>query len=301
MRLYIDNRERSLSEVLTGIGVSYILNPLDIGDIDILGAHGQRFLFERKTPSDLAASLRDGRFKSQKDRLLGVLQREPSTAVAYILEGQLSENNSQRINGRVTVGTLRSLLNTIQLRYRIPVISTRNVKGTAILIQSVCKQLQTKPEFCPVGSGGNEGCAGHADVMPSIEKNTRRDNGSVWSTMLTAIRGISKKTASSIVSHFETIHPGGIAICMRDNTIDEFKDELQSIRINNRRLSKKIVQQMIELFYPRYGRSPSSSETTDEPTDEPVINERTPYNPGICDMYIRSSTSPSLEEIPISG
>ena len=272
MRVYIDNRERTLSEVLDGMELPYSSSPLDIGDIDIIGPKGQRFLFERKTLPDLAASLRDGRFKSQKDRLLGVLQREPSTSVAYILEGHLSDNNAQRINGRVTIGTIRSLLNTIQLRYRIPVITTRNIKGTALLVQSIYNQLVKKPDFCPIGSGGSEGCAGHADILPSIKQNTRRDNGSMWTSMLTAVRGVSNTTATYIVSHFESVCLGGIITYIQTNDIDEFRNELESIRITNRRISKKIVHSIIDLFYPEVGRSATNSESS----SDPICNERIP-------------------------
>lgn len=301
MRVYIDNRERSLMDILTGLDVSYISKTLDIGDIDVVGPNGQRFLFERKTLPDLAASLRDGRFKSQKDRLLGVLQREPSTAIAYVLEGYLGENNSSRINGRVTIGTIRSLLNTIQLRYRIPVITTRNIKGTGMLIQSICKQLETKPEFCPIGSGGSEGCAGHADIMPSIKKNTKRDNSSIWISMLTALQGVSNSISSHIVSHFESLPAGSISSYIREHTDDDFLKELQGIRINNRRIGKKIIRKLVELFYSDPIRSRTTSETSEpsepsEPseTSEPSeSNIRRTYHPGIDDIYVYSrSISP---------
>lgn len=286
MRVYIDNRERSLLEILPSLEVPHSSKPLDIGDIDILGPKGQRFLLERKTLPDLAASLRDGRFKSQKDRLLGVLQREPATAIAYVVEGILPENDHQKISGRVTVGTIRTLLNTIQLRYRIPVITTRNVRGTAILVRSIYRQLVNKPEFAPVGSGGNEGCAGHADVMPQIKKNTKDDNGSVWTSMLTAIRGISQTTSSRIVSHFENIHPEGLIHYVRENDYTEFRNELDRIRHNNRRIPKKSCERISRLFYPNT-REPAISEdsTTSSSSNEHTTNHREAYNPGIVDVY----------------
>lgn len=288
MRLYLDTRERILGEVLDGNGIPFTSKPLDIGDIDIIGPIGQRFLLERKTLSDLAASLRDGRFKSQKDRLLGVLQRESSTAVAYVLEGYLGDNDLRRVNGRVTVGTLRSLLNTIQLRYRIPVITTRNIKETATLIGSICKQLENKPEFCPVGSGGNSGCAGHADVMPQISKNTRDDPGSIWTSMLTAVRGVSRKTSSGIISHFETITPGGIIQYMREHTKEAFSSVLCEIRMNKRRIPKKIITKLVELFYPDTSTATESNDVSDS-------NVRVPYHPGIQDMYVRSPSPEHIE------
>lgn len=297
MRVYIDNRERTLVDILTSIGVPHVSRQLDVGDIDMFGESGQRFILERKTLPDLAASLRDGRFKSQKDRLLGVLQREPATAIAYVVEGDLGENDLRKIQGRVSIGTIRSLLNTIQFRYRIPVITTKNIRGTALLIRSVYKQVLSKPDFCPVGSGQNAGCAGHADLMPKIRRNRRTDNGSLWTSMLTAIPGVSNKISSGVVSHFEGISQGGIVSYVRTHSKQEFQDCVQTVRINGRRLAKKVSARIISLMYPDTPRLSESSDDTDDAGDITIpdanTNPReTSYHPGVIDMYVSSSPLP---------
>ena len=81
VKLIVDNREGSVIDQLKQLGVSHELMNMDLGDFEIQGTQGQRFIFERKTWKDLAASLADGRFKNQKDRLCGVLQREPRASV----------------------------------------------------------------------------------------------------------------------------------------------------------------------------------------------------------------------------
>lgn len=244
----IDIREHSLHESLRLLDISFNPITLDIGDIDIQGTKGQRFLFERKTIEDLAASLRDGRFKEQKDRLLGVLQREPMTAIAYIIEGRLGFNLKRIINGRITVGALISLLNTLQLRYRIPVVFTGGVSETAIYIQCILNRLSTEPDFCPVSDGSNAGCFEHTSLLPRIATNRKTDRNSILTSMLTAIPNVSHKISSSIIEWFDTKYEGMMNY-MKNHTYQDFDKELFSIKISGRTISKKIREILIDVFY----------------------------------------------------
>jgi len=221
---------------------------LDIGDIDIQGIKGQRFLFERKTVEDLAASLRDGRFKEQKDRLLGVLQREPMTAIAYIIEGRLGFNLKRVIRGRVTVGSLVSLLNTLQLRYRIPVVFTGGISETSIYIQCIMNRLCIEPDFCPVSDGSNAGCFEHTSLLPKIASNRKIDRNSILSSMFTAIPNVSHKISFAIVEWFNSKY-GGMMKYIKTHPYQDFEKELSSIKISGRTISKKIRETMLDVLY----------------------------------------------------
>jgi ERCC4-type nuclease len=244
----IDIREHSLHESLRLMDISFEPITLDIGDIDIQGIKGQRFLFERKTVEDLAASLRDGRFKEQKDRLLGVLQREPMTAIAYIIEGRLGFNLKRVVQGRVTVGSLVSLLNTLQLRYRIPVVFTGGVSETAIYIQCIMNRLCTEPDFCPVSDGSNAGCFEHTSLLPKIASNRKTDRNSILSSMLTAIPNVSHKISSFIIEWFDSKY-GGLIKYVKTHPYQEFEKELLSIKISGRTISKKIRDTLFDVLY----------------------------------------------------
>lgn len=249
--LIFDNREHLLIDTFNKYyaeDISYEIQQMDLADIEIRGTKGQRFLFERKTVSDLAASLQDGRFKDQKDRLLGVLEREPKTAIAYILEGGMAGSDSQKVHGRVTMGMLRTLLNTIQLRYRIPIIRTTTIRDTASWVFRFVKHLERKPDFCPVGSGSNAGCSTYKTLMPSTAKNRSTDPKDIRIAMLTVIPGVSLKSASGILEQLET-EEDTIFTFTRKNSKDAFIERLQGIKINNRKVSAKIVTQIVELFY----------------------------------------------------
>lgn len=246
-----DSREHDLISQFhqTGYDISYTVETLDLGDIEIRGSQEQRFLLERKTIADLAASLRDGRFKDQKDRLLGVIEREPKTAIGYILEGNLRGGDQEPINrSRITIGMIRSLLFTIQFRYRIPVIVTGSTRETATWIFQFCKNLLRKPDFCPIGSGSNAGASSYKTLMPAPSMNRGNDSRSYTIGMLTVLPGMSFKTATGLM---DSLCCDGKSLfeLIRENSKEEFGRRLEEVRIGNRRISKKIVDTLLGIFY----------------------------------------------------
>lgn len=255
MKLILDNREGSLIETFRErySDISFEVQSLDLADIEIQGSQEQRFLLERKSIRDLAASLNDGRFKDQKDRLLGVLEREPKTAIGYVIEGGMRGNDTDRIQGRITLGMLRSLLFTIQFKYRIPVVFTTNVRDTASWVNRFCRMLIKKPDFCPVGSGSNAGCSSYKTLMPAPVRNRASDSQSIAIAMLTTISGVSHKIGSEIVNSVSvqssTECPKGFFDVIRESDRESFIKMLENIKISGRRLSKKIRESMCDVFY----------------------------------------------------
>lgn len=251
MELIIDNREGSLISTIRQhyVDLSFSVQSLDLADIEIRGTNEQRFLIERKSIKDLAASLNDGRFKDQKDRLMGVLEREPKTAIAYIVEGGMRGDDYERIHGRVTLGMLRTLLITIQFKYRIPIIFTTNVRDTAIWTRRFCANLAKKPDFCPVGSGSNAGCSSYKTLMPAPVRNRASDPKSIAIAMLTSISGVSHKIANEIVH--QTTDPRNIGFfqVIRENDRESFAGILDNVRISGRRVSKKARDGLCDVFY----------------------------------------------------
>jgi ERCC4-type nuclease len=255
MELIIDTREKSIIDTLRqqDADLSFSVQSLELADIEIRGTKGQRFLLERKSIRDLAASLNDGRFKDQKDRLLGVVEREPKTAIAYLIEGGMLGNDSDKIQGRITLGMLRSLLLTIQFKYRIPIVYTKNVRDTGVWVRRFCKNLNKKPDFCPVGSGSNAGCSSYKTLMPAPVRNRASDPQSIAIAMLTTIQGVSHKIASEIVSQCCVCYDSRTMSwfdVLRENDRESFLQKLDSIRISGRRVSKKIRESMVNVFYP---------------------------------------------------
>jgi len=90
----VDTRERAVMDQLRALGVPFDVSALPVGDFCVAP-----FVFERKTPGDLAASLADGRFREQRDRM--------ETAAAegmrpvYLLESRAPFAADERTRGAV--------------------------------------------------------------------------------------------------------------------------------------------------------------------------------------------------------
>lgn len=82
-----DNREKELIKILQNNGFDIILENLDLGDIQFLDLTTKEIfiIIERKTFSDLSASIKDGRYKEQKERLKYSLKK--SVRKIILIEG----------------------------------------------------------------------------------------------------------------------------------------------------------------------------------------------------------------------
>ena len=70
----IDNREKKILDILDNSDnkLSYVKENLDLGDIQFISQETNDILIliERKTLSDLSSSIKDGRYKEQKNRIM---------------------------------------------------------------------------------------------------------------------------------------------------------------------------------------------------------------------------------------
>ena len=67
--IIIDSRETNLYEKLLNRNIEIIKKQLEIADIHII-VNENIFVFERKTAADLLSSIKDGRYKEQKLRMM---------------------------------------------------------------------------------------------------------------------------------------------------------------------------------------------------------------------------------------
>ena len=96
-------------------------------------------LIERKTINDLASSIRDGRHREQKKRLM--CSGLPIHKCMYLLEGDVNKVYSNRIDTRTIIG---SIINTI-IRDNIKVYRTDNLIDTKILLDRIYDKLLKEP------------------------------------------------------------------------------------------------------------------------------------------------------------
>ncbi len=134
MKLVIDNRERALLDI---IGECDKKN-LDLGDIIIQNDDNKEVLvIERKTLADFANSIKDGRYREQKARLIECYALK-GIKVMYIIEG-FSERCDEKVGGIPCETLLSSMINTM-FRDDIFVYRSKDIKGTCSFVLSVFKK-----------------------------------------------------------------------------------------------------------------------------------------------------------------
>ena len=106
----IDNRERDLIQSFTNNNIKIETQNLDIGDIQIIYIDDNCMehnlvIIERKTYDDLSTSIKDGRYKEQKNRILNSVSN--NIRKVYLLEGN---KNDFKLPTNVLEGTI---INTI--------------------------------------------------------------------------------------------------------------------------------------------------------------------------------------------
>ena len=133
MELLIDYREKKIIEHFTN-NVSSIkklvkVENLDIGDIIIKINSTTILLIERKKMEDLGASIRDGRHKEQKYRIMN--SNIPLKNVLFLIEGEIKNLKHGNIKKNTLLG---AILNTM-FRDGINVFRTQDVDETCFFLE----------------------------------------------------------------------------------------------------------------------------------------------------------------------
>tara|TARA_B110000285_G_scaffold75883_1_gene87373 strand:- start:1113 stop:1907 length:795 start_codon:yes stop_codon:yes gene_type:complete len=115
---------------------------LSVGDIHVYINNSEKLLYviERKTLADLAASIKDGRYKEQKSRLIGL---SPTVTIIYIIEGTLNTTFPKLKVSGIPTSTLQTCILQLSLQYKFTVIQTENVEHTCQIIQKMVQKAES--------------------------------------------------------------------------------------------------------------------------------------------------------------
>ena len=233
--LYIDTREKKLQPHIKS---EYIEKQLDLGDI-FIDSPSYKLMIERKTIADFNASLRDGRYRNQKLRLIEWRDTDITTKrVIYILE----------TNGDVKDSAYWGAVVNANLRDNIIVIQTDNTKKTAEIIDDIKKKVdENKFENLKISRSEIylEGCNKKGDYS---------NPETFYLGVLTLITGVSRNMATEIAKKFPTLvilieeikkNLSNVELKMKKRL--EF---LSNIKINERRLGDKLAEKICNYLLP---------------------------------------------------
>ena len=188
-RMLLDIRERDLITLLP----SEPTRQLEVGDIWI-GLSGEQLApgglcIERKEVKDLEGSLKDGRYREQRTRLLYHCQQTKARPL-YIIEGSLDA-------GRLTPKkTFQKVLARLSLRYGIPFLQTKDLQDTASLILALQEQVTEDSTVFQIP----ETNIPYTELVGNSKKANR--NANTASAMLQQVTGVSDTAATALLTTF---------------------------------------------------------------------------------------------------
>jgi ERCC4-type nuclease len=275
MLIRVDTREDALNDMLrmnlTGTTHTTRSEPLAVGDVILSSDDGKTdyIVFERKSLADLAASIRDGRYKEQSHRLQAMPGMHNHNVV-YVIEGDFARYNERF--SKIGKKALLSAMCSLNYYKGFSVVRTMSILETYELIHHYADKLSVSP--APYGhyrvvadavANANANTA-DADAVANANANTADADAvanadaetpsycsvmkvkqvkcenitpqNIGEIMLCNIPGVSSKTAAAIVKQFPTLRAlmEALQACGSGDCLADIRLETQ------RKLSKQCIQ-----------------------------------------------------------
>jgi ERCC4-type nuclease len=222
----IDNREhisvtlKNRLEKLKNETSTINITTLPIGDYQFNWNDSPLLIIERKTIADYAASIKDGRHREQKGRLLASFHK---SKILYLIEGDLTQNNSSYKYNNVSKDTIISAMFNTILRDQIQIFHTSNTDETIEIISGL---------FCKIQKQGisfiEEQKENYNDNLVDTAKITKGGNMTPelsFRMMLNCIPSVSNKISSRILKY----HPNMSNFIEHIKTIENREEKIKYI------------------------------------------------------------------------
>ena len=181
------------------------------------------YIIERKSISDLVGSIKDGRFRDQKERL-----SETKNDIIYIIEGNIGKNGKV---GGICKSTIKSSIINLQVKHKFHVFKTDSEIDTLEYLLLLYKKIHE-----------NDGVSDFQKIKPVTMKK-KSNASSVYVNQLMMISGVSKVIADKIAEVYKSLYQ--LINTYNNCSVIEGENLLSDIQITNKRklgkaLSKKI-------------------------------------------------------------
>jgi ERCC4-type nuclease len=223
--LYLLFLQRVLTTEFNGL-VKVVSSQLPIGDIiihtvDVSGGLEERVIIERKTPADLAASIRDGRYAEQSLRLSNCSTHNHN--IVYLVEGDVyrytppfkRHNSSKRTN--ITSSSLISAINSLTFYKGFTVVQVPDMTRTCGYILGIARKIGKETRNrrsmyygkTPASPKSNPFVAPQPTYSEVHTSRTKKSNITVQNIseiMLSQIPGVSVAIAKILVSQYGSLN-----------------------------------------------------------------------------------------------
>jgi ERCC4-type nuclease len=246
MKIICDYREHSIHNCLVKKIENHKKNEniliekanLNIGDF-VIG----RYIIERKTLSDLASSILDGRYKEQSSRLDAYVHEhiEEQPVIMYFIEGSLDLfTDGHNMNKDKLISACISLMCCKNYK----VFLTRHVNETCDFLLKICLKLGNDVVNPESHNEGSQVCINIAKQQFKKSSQINKDN--IGIIMLSSIPNVSANIACQLLEPFEN----DIYLFLKE--IRENENYLENIKLETkdgkeRKLSKNVIEKVMEL------------------------------------------------------
>jgi ERCC4-type nuclease len=246
--------------------IQLVSEVLPLGDIIINDGTKDCIILERKTLTDLAASIKDGRYEEQSYRLNGLNHHNHN--IIYLIEGDMTRFNT--FKERIDKQTLYSAMFSIMYFKGFSVMRSNTIEETAMIACNMTYKLVgglktgKTPFYNNIirdentsGDQNNNVDDKHVseEKQPSdkdyctVVKKVKKDNvtpDNIGEIMLCQIPGISSASALAILSEFKTL-PNLIMKLKEDETC---LNGISTVDSNgkSRKISKTAIATIIQFL-----------------------------------------------------
>ena len=272
MIIKIDNRENELIalcrhyiEIIPNYkDIKIIVEALPLGDIIICDNEEEKVVIERKSLSDLAASIKDGRYEEQSYRLNGLPHHNHN--IIYLIEGDINKmlfsHQTNLFNNKIEKTTLYSTIVSLNYFKGFSVLRTFNLDETSIMICNMAYKIEKSEKENKFGFYSNKQIVTNNSEEESndtketeknycsVVKKVKKENitsENIGEIMLCQIPGISSTTAIAIMKHFNTISN----LIIQLNNQPDIMNNLTYVneKGQKRKISKTVIENITKFLY----------------------------------------------------
>ena len=251
MKLILDTRERELKNICENLitssedykDIKIETKSLELGDMIIRDDENNDILiYERKTISDLIASIKDGRYNEQSYRLNGLEHHNHN--IIYLIEGVISKTLKER-------QMIYSAMFSINYYKGFSLMRSANIDETAYIIFNNILKIKKEKDKQPfyynknLENTENKEEKSYSTVIKK-KKNANITQDNFGEIVLCQIPSISSTTACVIMKEFKTIK--NLIECLNKDPgcLDNIKYETEKKQL--RKISKTSIKNIIEFL-----------------------------------------------------
>lgn len=223
--LLTDSRERSLFEYLDQYDF-IVKATMTTADYAFVTEDSVLEIFERKSLKDYADSFKDGRHDN-KNKLLS-MREKTGCNIFYVVEGTAPSDHSEKING-IPYSSIEASMFNMMSNCGIFVIRTESKEDTARMFAAKYVALVNSIK------NGKFDLKNIVEPVKLLTEAPKITCDQIVRNMFTCIQGVSETTAQGLAENIK----------VSDIILSKFsKDALSGIKINGRKISKKVVEKI---------------------------------------------------------